>query len=338
LTQGEKGRVRDLAASKIGVSSGYLAMLEEVYRHTDKASDIITALDADRISVYAAYREIRHRLRPQISIPSLNIGGSSAGKTYLVRDVVARIPRHTCYVEPFGGFATVLLNKPLSKVEIYNDINKDVVNFLVCLRDYPIQLLSELYLIPWSRWLYEQWLSIFDTEARIPDPERAAKWFCINEETFSGMDTYRPSKGDWRVSMTRNYALTFRARFARLLLVSHRLLEVLIENKDYRDVLNQYDGEETFFYLDPPYFETKDAFGISWRLKDHEELRRRIADLKGKWLLTYNDCPAISCLYDGYHVERVIVPRYGGRVKGHPREYYAHLIITNYDPAKESMW
>jgi len=145
LAQGEKGRVRDLVASKIGVSSGFLAMLDEVYRHADKAADVIAALDADRISVHAAYQEILRRLRLKVQIPGLRLGHFFAGKHYLIRDIMARIPPHDVYVEPFGGFASVLLNKPPSKVEVYNDINKDVVNFLVCLRDRPLDFISRLY-------------------------------------------------------------------------------------------------------------------------------------------------------------------------------------------------
>ena len=75
------------------------------------------------------------------------------GKFFLVKKLLPLIPPHEVYVEVFGGAANLLFNKPPSKVEVYNDINSELVNFFRVLRDdVKWKILQEkLLLTPYSR-------------------------------------------------------------------------------------------------------------------------------------------------------------------------------------------
>jgi len=327
--------VRKITAERIGVSHGYLSMLEEVMENREEIPDVVKRLETGRETVYSAYKQLKALKTGDITIPNLFIGHYFAGKQRLVKDIIARMPEHHCYVEPFGGFCSVLLNKPVSEVEVYNDINKDVVNLLLCIKEYPFDLFSELIMMPYSRALYEQLIGILDEPFQMPDPKRAAQWYYINESTFSGIHSAKVYSGTWRHGVTRNHALQIRRNVWRLFAVSKRLYRVHIENKDYQYILDHYDGEDTLFYLDPPYYQTDDALGISWTRKEHEELQKRLKVLKGKWLLTYNDAPEVMDLYNGYSVERITLPQSAPDSKqtGGLREYYNQLIITNYKEA-----
>jgi DNA adenine methylase len=234
-------------------------------------------------------------------------------------------------VEVFGGFCSVLLNKPPSEVEVYNDISKDVVNLLLCIKEYPFDLYSELSLLPYSRWLYEQLVGMMNDPFEPPNPERAAHWYYINESTFSGLHSEKPWAGTWRHGLTRNQPLEIRRKALQLFAVAQRLYRVSIENKDYRYMLEHYDGEDVLFYLDPPYYRTDDALGISWAKEQHEELNQRLRSLKGKWILTYNDASEIRDLYRDFSIERVTVPKVAPNSKEteNLREYYDHLVIRN---------
>ena len=67
-----------------------------------------------------------------ISRPALRYHGA---KFRLAGWVLRHFPAHECYVEPYGGAAGVLLHKPRSYAEVYNDLDGEVVHFFCVLRD-----------------------------------------------------------------------------------------------------------------------------------------------------------------------------------------------------------
>ncbi len=70
--------------------------------------------------------------------------------------IVSHLPPHSTYVEPFGGAAGVLLNKPRSYAEIYNDLDDDVVNLFQVLRsERAPELLASLRSTPFARAEFE---------------------------------------------------------------------------------------------------------------------------------------------------------------------------------------
>jgi len=84
-----------------------------------------------------------------------------------------------------------------------------------------------------------------------------------------------------------------------------RLRDTVIENKDFEDLIRQYDRENAFIYCDPPYYQTEGHYAVEFRKEDHYRLRDTLTVCKGKFLVSYNDCDFIQELYQDFHIEAV---------------------------------
>ena len=116
-------------------------------------------------------------------------------------------------------------------------------------------------------------------------------------------------------------------------MASRRLQKVIIENQDFEVLIKHYDSPVSFFYCDPPYFATESYYkDVGFTKKDHIRLRDMLMECRGKFLVSYNDCPEIRELWnrDGIRIESVsridnLRQRYSGGA------VYGELFISNYD-------
>ena len=76
----------------------------------------------------------------------------------------------------------------------------------------------------------------------------------------------------------------------------------MIENQDFEVLIKHYDRENAFFYCDPPYYSSEYVYQCGFTWDDHLRLKNTLANSKGKWLVSCNDCKEIRELYDGYSI------------------------------------
>ena len=251
------------------------------------------------------------------------------GKKALRETIVSRL-NQKCdrYVEVFGGGGWVLFHKSPGKFEVYNDFNSNLANLYRCVREHPDELCEELRYTLNSREDFEYIRYILRTKKEIPDIKRAAHFYQIIRQSYaSGLDSF----GAQPHNMWRNFPLIHEA--------SRRLQNVVVENKDFEKLISQYDRPNTMFYLDPPYYETEDYYeDVGFTEKDHVRLRDALMGIKGKFLLSYNDCPEIRQLYSqpGIVIESTtrlsnIAQRYDAG------KQYPELLISNYDTYEEGV-
>ena len=112
--------------------------------------------------------------------------------------------------------------------------------------------------------------------------------------------------------------------------IQERLAKVVIENKDFENLLQVYDRPGAFIYLDPPYYGTEKYYQAQFTQQDHERLHEVLGRVKGKFLLSYNDCEYIRNLYRDYIIEEVhrnhnLINRYSEK-----DNTYCELLIRNY--------
>ena len=246
------------------------------------------------------------------------------GKKALRDEILARFPRnYKRYIEVFGGAGWVLFHKPPGNdFEVFNDFNGNLVNLYRCVREQPEALRDELRYMLNSRLDFEYMKGMLHSQAVLPDVRRAAYYYALIRYSYAaGTSTF----GSQPHAMWNNFPLIECA--------AGRLQKVVIENKDCVKLIRQYDRPESFFYCDPPYYNADQYYeAVSTDGFDHAGLADALLGIKGKFLLSYNDCPEIRALYDrpGIVVEGIsrlsnIAQRYENG------KQYPELLISNYD-------
>lgn len=214
--------------------------------------------------------------------------------------IIGHLPKHRVYVEPFGGAASVLLRKPRSYSEVYNDMDGEVVNLFRVARDHGDELRRALELTPFAR---DEFVESYATTT---DPIEQARRTVARSFMGFGSNSHNKKTGfransnrsgttpahDWR-----NYPQAFGD-------VIERLRGVVIENRDAAAVMLAHDSTETVHYVDPPYVaETRDK-GADYRHEmtdaDHEALAETLHKLTGAVVLSGYRNPIYDALYGGW--------------------------------------
>lgn len=201
------------------------------------------------------------------------------GKWRLAPWIIKHFPNHSCYIEPFGGAASVLLQKQPSYSEVYNDLDQVLVQLFAVLRDRTMSaaLIQSLTLTPFSRDEFN--LSYLATD----DPlERARRTIIRSFMGFGSDSTSGHYRTGFRSNTTRMGTTPARdwANYPDTLTkIVERLEGVTFENKPACEVILQYDATDALIYADPPYHPDTRSSGNrrrcgpgskSWHVYQHE--------------------------------------------------------------------
>lgn len=254
-------------------------------------------------------------------------------KSHLATWIISHFPEHSCYVEPFGGAASVLLRKERVKSEVYNDLNHFVYNFFKCIRDQPKHLLSALAFLPHSRQLYDELRIAFKKGSVHPGELvlQAACWYHLQQSSFAGHWGTGWAHGAKGGSVLRN-------TMNRLWDVAMRLQGVQIENSDFRKIFETYDTETTLFYVDPPYITHEHYYPKTqvepFTLDDHKDLAQILNNIQGKACVSYYPSPFVDVAYKGWRRTKKTVRAWAKGVtkqsKTGRRPFRTELLLMNY--------
>lgn len=243
------------------------------------------------------------------------------GKKLLRNKIIAEFPNNkdfNKYVEVFGGAGWILFSKDKhAKEEVYNDINSNLVNLFKCVKYHSEELQKELNFMINSRVLFDEYLSQINSKA-LTDIQRAARFYFLVKLSYgSTIDTYGAVKKD--VEKMKEYLSD----------AQQRLTSVVIENKSFESIIQKYDSDTTFFYLDPPYHKTEYHYNLDFKKDKHILLNKMLKGIKGKCLISYNDDEFIRNLYKDFNIIEIernnnLTSRY------HKNRVFKELIIKNY--------
>jgi DNA adenine methylase len=285
----------------------------------------------------------------------------AGGKFYARKLILAHVPRHTAYIEPFAGGGSIFFAKPKVDFNQLNDIDGELINVYRTIRDNSKELqgflvrkpvcesnVPEHYIehiplgdpLPATKELHSFFKNQYQAQNAL---ERAGRWFYLNRTSYSGiMNTQNMywGYGDKYSMQPKNWAENIRR-------TSEKLQGVEITNVDFETVIDNAPSGALLF-LDPPYFSAdQDKFYQHYFAKqDHlrlvECLRRNNHRLK--LFITYDNTPEIRQMYSwmnemhdkewNYCIQRTDDQKNGTNKKGE-RYKGKELFILNYDIEQE---
>lgn len=259
--------------------------------------------------------------------------------------IVALMPPHRVYVEPFAGSASVLLAKPRSVHEILNDIDGNVTTFYRVLREQPAELERVCRLTPYAR---EEFARADLTDPEIPDLERARRWWVRVNQSFAHTGT---ASTGWSTSIMRgsNNARTVSNRIDRFHAVAARLSTVTVENRDALGLIVDHSVSDGVIYADPPYLmSTRSAMnrrpGGDYAHEfatedDHVNLAEALKASAATVLLSGYHSPLYDELYaDWDRVEQRVVRRLSN-ARSAPQPHAVEVVWSNRPLSRqEGLW
>lgn len=247
------------------------------------------------------------------------------GKNVLSKTIINYINDidHQCYIEPFAGSAHIFFRKEPTKTEVLNDINSDIVNLFRILQNHLDEFIRFFRWAICSREEFDRLLK--QPPQLLTDIQRASRFYYLQKLCFGGKLVNR----SFGVSTTSPPRLNI-LRIEEDLSQAHlRLSRVLIENLKWQDIVQRYDRVHSLFYFDPPYFGCEDQYGKNlFARSEYEEMTKRIKELKGKFLMSINDCPETRAMFCDFHIKRLQVTySIGGSKQG--RRKFPELLISS---------
>lgn len=215
------------------------------------------------------------------------------GKSYMTNIIIDQFPKeYEIYVEGFGGGASILFQKERTSLEVYNDLGENVYSLFKVLSDKEMfeRLKEKLDLTYYSEELRKE----FKEDLRRTDlslEDRAYKFIFVNRTSFNGVGGFSTT-----MLVRRNMSKScsdYLSMIDKLPEIHNRLSSVIIEHKDIFELIDKYDKENVFMYLDPPYIKStrlsNQTYEIEMSDEQHKKLCERLLTFKGKILLSGYD-------------------------------------------------
>ncbi|WP_428719150.1 DNA adenine methylase [Undibacterium curvum] len=247
------------------------------------------------------------------------------GKRRLADQLIPNFPPHKCYVEVFAGGAALYFMRQPADVEVINDINGELVNLYRVVKNHLEEFVRQFKYALSSRDVFK-WLQDTPPET-LTDIQRAARFFYLQQHAFGG----KVDGQNWGTATTAPPVNLL--RIEENLSAAHlRLAGAFIENLDWHKLMLKYDRPHTFFYLDPPYWETE-GYGVDFGIEQYERMAALLKTISGKAIISLNDHPDIRRIFADFQIDTVPIKyTVGGGGKSVDRN---EVIIYSWDRSSD---
>lgn len=254
------------------------------------------------------------------------------GKLSIADQIVALLPKHLHYVEPFGGSLAVLLAKPPSPMETVNDVDNRLMTFWRVLRRRPEELARAAALTPHSRAEHLEAYTYLDTADPAEDELETARcvWVLLTQARGGSL-----RRKGWRYYVNpRGSSCSMpdylEAYVERIAPAAERLKAISLEARPALEIIEKYGAHaDVLIYCDPPYLATTRSSNRSdyrcdmplpWQ---HQELAEALRGAAAAVIVSGYHSPQYAELYDGWHIHEIAT----GTGQG-----------GSYDPRTEVLW
>lgn len=265
------------------------------------------------------------------------------GKANLADRIVALMPPHRVYIEPFFGSGAVFFAKAPSVYEIVNDADGAIINFFRVLRDRPTDLEMACALSPYAR---AEWQACEDVDdPDLDEVERARRlWVRINQAFAKRLD-----RTGWSITTARTYTpsppTTVISRLGRFRDAAVRLIGAYIECCDGVDLVDRLATSDSLVYVDPTYvWSTRRNGEYRGRLRQadyrhemddaaHRQLAEVLRSTAAAVVLSGYPSPLYDEVYgDWWSVDFAVAVHTGNAVAGATRARRVERIWCNFEP------
>ena len=230
--------------------------------------------------------------------PITRIGGKARLLTWLLPQIPYK--ENSIYVEPFFGSGAVFLNRPVSRIEVINDLDSSLIRFIRVLQkaEQKQLLLNRLEYTPYSKEEFSFAVEKIRNKNFVDDVDFAWSYFVANHQSFCGKSGWGR---DFSIYAGKSNTVVSRwfSSFSSIDVFFGRVACARIENEDALGVIQRYDSKDTIIYCDPPYLLTtrcsKKIYENEMTEKQHEDFLVLAKKCKGSVCISgyfsdmYND-------------------------------------------------
>ncbi|MED5608472.1 DNA adenine methylase [Pseudomonas sp. JH-2] len=248
------------------------------------------------------------------------------GKRRLADRLIPLFPPHECYVEVFAGGAALYFLRPVpAPTEVLNDLNGDIVCLYRVVKHHLEEFIRQFKWAISSRQVFE-WQKLTRPET-LTDIQRAARFYYLQHHAFGGKVS-----GQTFGTATTGPAINLLRIEESLSAAWQRLAGTYVENLPWLECAERYDRPHTFFYMDPPYWQTE-GYGVAFPFEEYERMASFMRRCKGRVMVSINDHPDIRRVFEGFHVERLDIRYSNTNQRQSLAEVTGELVIMNWEPA-----
>jgi DNA adenine methylase len=235
----------------------------------------------------------------------------------MLKHILPLIPPHRVYVEPFCGSAVVMFGKEPAKIEVLNDTNGRLINFMRVLRDRPAELQRVLDLTPYSRRESKLARELSDDSV-----EDARRFFVCHAQNYMGI-----SGRGWLATNRTSRPHTLKNYTDRIDALAARIRTAHLDDYDAIKVIKNWDCADAFFFIDPPYVGTEQGHYKGYKQADLDRLIKTLQSVKGKFIL----CGYPKNLkMKNLHIVEIKLKAYGINIK---KRNSTEVMAMNFTPS-----